>query len=73
MAKAVFHPQVWVNDTAMEVDPLGEINEWDVGDVPDDMGDDTYESDALRYHDNAPEWVKDWPGPFYIEIKRGRA
>jgi len=25
----------------------------------------------LREHANAPQWVRDWSGPFYIEVVRG--
>lgn len=69
MAKAIFTPQAWVNDYAIAVDPEGPT-EWDVGDVPDDMQDGSYESDELRLHPNAPQWARDWSGPFYIEIDR---
>lgn len=69
MAKAIFHPQAWVNDHAIEVDPEGET-EWDVGDVSHDLKGSTYESDELRFHSNAPAWVREWSGPFYIEIDR---
>lgn len=65
-----FHPQAWINDRAIEVDPQGET-EWEVEVVVDDVEDDTYESDELRLHENAPEWVKDWTGPFFIEVLRG--
>lgn len=65
-----FHPQAWVNDYAIEVDPQGKA-EWEVGDVPDGIADDTYESDEFRSHDNAPQWARDWTGPFYVEILRG--
>lgn len=67
-----FHPQAWVNDWAIEVDPQGET-EWEAGDVADDIADNTYESDDLRFHDNAPQWVRDWTGPFYVEILRDEA
>lgn len=69
MAKAIFHPQAWINDYAVEVDAEGET-EWECGDVPADMRDDDYDSDDLRFHENAPQWVKDWSGPFYVEIVR---
>ena len=69
MATAIFHPQAWQNDYAIEVDPEGEIA-FSVGEVSETIEDDTYESDELRSHPNAPEWVKDWTGPFYIEIVR---
>lgn len=69
MAKARFHPQVWNGDLPMEVEPEG-LTEWDVGRVPADWGDDSMESDELRFHPNAPEWVRGWSGPFWIEIIR---
>lgn len=64
-----FHPQAWINDYAVSVDPDGETD-FDAGDVPETVGDDTYESDDYRTHANSPQWVKDWSGPFYIEILR---
>jgi len=69
--KVRFHPQAWVNDYAMSVDPEGET-EFEVPNelVSDDMEDDDYPSDELHLHDNAPQWVKNWSGPFWIEILR---
>ena len=67
-----FHPQAWVNDWAIDVDPQGET-EWEVGEISDDLEDNTYESDDLRFHENAPRWVHNWAGPFYIEILRDEA
>ncbi len=64
-----FHPQAWINDYAIPVDAEGATT-WEV-DWPDDAPipkDDDYDSDDLRFDDNAPEWVKDWSGPFYVEI-----
>lgn len=69
MAFARFHPQAWQGNYAVPVDPEGPTD-WDVGDVPDTIKDNTYESDNLRDHANAPEWVKRWTGPFWIEIIR---
>jgi len=69
MPRARFHPQAWVNDYAITVDPEGEV-EWEVGEEAASLTDDSYESDDLRFHPNAPDWVKDWSGPFYIEILR---
>ena len=66
-----FHPQAWVNNYAIEVDPAGETDfEVPDSDVPPSMKDNTHESDQLRSHPNAPAWVKDWYGPFWIEILR---
>jgi hypothetical protein len=69
MAIAHFHPQAWQNDYAIDVDPEGDTS-WDVGEVPADLEDDNYESDQLRFHKNAPQWVQDWSGPFWVEIVR---
>jgi len=72
---ARFHPQAWVNDWAMAVDPQGET-EWDVTHEVVAMGreaatamrDDDYATDYLRESANAPAWVRDWSGPFYVEV-----
>lgn len=64
-----FHPQAWINDYACEVDAQGPTV-FEVGDVPESVKDDSYESDEYHRHENAPQWVKDWCGPFYIEILR---
>lgn len=69
MAQVVFHPQAWLNNYAIEVDPEGDTM-WDCGTVPETVEDDSYESDDLRHHPNAPQWVKEWSGPFWIEIIR---
>jgi len=73
---ATFHPQAWVNDYAIEVDPEGETR-WDVTDGIVAMGllkaleirDDCYTSDDLRFSDNAPDWVRNWTGPFYVAVE----
>jgi len=33
---------------------------------------DSYKSDHLRAHENAPEWYSDWDNPFYITIDSTR-
>lgn len=68
---ATFTPQAWVRDTAMEVDPEGDIT-WIVD--PDEMEpgmevSDSHESDQLRSSRHAPAWVRDWSGPFYITVE----
>lgn len=74
---AKFHPQAWVNDYAVAVDPEGPT-ECDVTDrlvelyslgYLDSIRDDQYESDDLRFLDVTPQWWKDWDGPFYIEVR----
>ncbi len=77
---ATFHPQVWMDDYAIEVDPLGEAS-FDVTDEVVAMGkesallieDDQYSSDVFRTLDSVPEWIKDWNGPFYVEVQRSIA
>lgn len=46
--------------------PLSQVLEMCGGELPED---DDYTSDELRYLDQAPEWVKDWEGPFYVAIE----
>lgn len=74
---ARFTPQAWIRDWAVEVDSEGP-REWDVTDLLLAMSEqertasmvpDSYESDELRHADNAPHWVSDWHGPFYIEVR----
>ena len=61
-----FVPQAWINDYAINVDLEGP----DTWEVPAEMvvgiEPDSYESDELREMDNAPEWVREWSGPFYV-------
>ena len=66
-ARIEFTAQAWLNDYAISVDPQGDTV-W-LDDVPPGLEDDSYESDELRFSDAAPEWVKDWSGPFYIEVE----
>jgi hypothetical protein len=74
---ARFLPQQWEEDEAMEVKPLGPT-EWDVTEElyswPDKKiqavldCENPYERDYLTYLDTAPEWVKDWDGPFEVYV-----
>lgn len=74
---ATFHPQAWINDYAVDVDPEGETS-WEVtpeflADLLDDVGgsaleSSTYESDYLRQDPNAPDWVRAWSGPFWVKV-----
>jgi hypothetical protein len=73
---ARFQPQAWINDYAMDVDPEGP-DEWDVTDeilamTPTQIAalrDDQYETDDLRFSKNAPAWVQEWSGPFYVAVR----
>lgn len=88
--QAEFHPQAWVNDNAIPVDPEGPTT-WDctrfIGEIgathpgwlvrtllngDDECGKDY--DDILRTDPAAPEWVREWRGPFdtylYVEGKK---
>lgn len=74
---ARFTPQAWIRDLACEVDCEGD-REWDVTEELSAMSEsernaamiaDTYESDDLRGSKNAPDWVKNWSGPFYVSVE----
>jgi hypothetical protein len=77
--EAHFTPEAWVNDQAIEVDAQGPQS-WDCTayaeqhaaylarlDTDDEFGgvdtDDVFQSDPA-----APEWVREWRGPFTIRI-----
>jgi hypothetical protein len=73
---ATFHPQVWVNNYAVDVDPEGECD-FDVTEHFVSLGekaaravrdyDDS--SDALAALPQAPEWVRNWTGPFFVTVE----
>jgi hypothetical protein len=69
-----FVPQAWVRHHAIEVDPEGATTfEVPMTDAKDGVGnwlpDRDDASDLLRQHENAPEWIRNWSGPFDIEIE----
>jgi len=62
-----FRPQAWQRDYAVEVDPEGET-EWLISietanDLPGSNDLDWVRSDVF-----APDWIKEWQGPFEIEV-----
>jgi len=68
-----FIPQAWVKNHALDADPAGPTTfAVPVLDAQDPEGnwlpghDDA--SDVLREHDNAPAWIRNWSGPFDVEI-----
>ncbi len=75
---AEFVPQAWIRDFdfCMRVEPLGPTA-FDVTETILAMGrkkalslrDDQYETDALRHVAGAPQWIKDWEGPFYVAVE----
>lgn len=73
--KVTFHPQEWQENYGEEHAVPANDHESVSFTVPDshatdDTGelpaDDSYDSDLLHEHENAPEWVQDWSGPFYV-------
>ncbi|MFJ2456353.1 hypothetical protein ACIOWK_32415 [Pseudomonas protegens] len=72
---ATFHPQAWQNDNAVGVDPgptqlnvTPEVLAMDRGYVLA-IRDNSLESDSFIHARLAPDWVRDWQGPFYIECQ----
>jgi hypothetical protein len=67
--KCTFTPQAWVNDYAISVDPEGPT-EWEMEFAGTELPDDnSYESDDLRDSPEAPDWVREWSGPFYVSVE----
>lgn len=73
---ATFTPQAWINGYSTAVDAPGEVS-WDVTEHLRAMTReeatkacerDTNHSDSLREIDGAPDWAKDWTGPFFISV-----
>lgn len=77
---ATFIPQAWVNDYAVTVDPQGATT-FDVTETILRIGeararalrDDQHETDELRTHAAAPQWVRDWHGPFAVNVEQSIA
>lgn len=69
---ATFRPQAWIRDNAVEVDPDGET-QWDCTEFIAAASPEWREAtlsrgkdydDILREDPAAPEWVRNWRGPF---------
>lgn len=69
--KAKFVPQMWVNDYAVDVDAYGETT-WEIdASAVTEAFDDARRGgdwDYIRDDPNAPFWVREWFGPFYVEL-----
>lgn len=67
---AIFHPQAWVSDNAIEVDPEGEtifdVTNAVLANLPEYINGDYELTDELKKL--GPDWIQQWNGPFYIEI-----
>jgi hypothetical protein len=74
---AKFHPQAWINNYAVDVDPAGDV-EFDVTSDIERMGkddamqltDNSDDSDTLAKSSGAPAWIRNWTGPFYVEVQQ---
>jgi hypothetical protein len=77
---AEFIPQAWLNDHAIAVDPQGDTM-FDVTDHILKIGrasalcfeDGTLDTDNLRQLPSSPQWVKDWTGPFTVNVQEAIA
>lgn len=70
-AVVTFHPQIWVNERAMSGDEPRATFSIPVEDAMIEgelVADNSRESDTLKDHENAPTWVQEWPGPFYVTV-----
>ena len=79
---ATFRPQAWVNGYSEAVDPEGPVS-WDCTEyltanfsperieemVVETFG--TFDHDDLTQDPNAPEWVRNWDGPFEVRLNEG--
>ncbi|AME28615.1 hypothetical protein [Burkholderia sp. PAMC 26561] len=74
---ATFHPQAWVNNHAVDVDAQGEC-QFDVTEYVSALGEEkasaikdySDSSDDLVSFAQAPEWAKNWPGPFFVTVEQ---
>ena len=74
---ATFHPQVWVNNHAVDVDAQGEC-QFDVNEYVSALGEEkalaikdySDSSDDLVSFAQAPDWAKNWPGPFFVTVEQ---
>lgn len=76
-----FTPQVWRGPTGDQRSATANRRNpvkytVPIEDATDENGEllptDSYESDALRAHENAPEWCSEWDGPFYVTVEETR-
>lgn len=72
---AKFKPQAWIKNHTVVVDAQGPL-EWDATEFILEMGyekfsklcDRNYPSDDLARIESAPQWVRDWSGPFEVDV-----
>ena len=73
--KAIFHPQAWFRDNAVDVDPEGPT-EFDItfdllrlGEDARDLQDNSDGTDIFQRAASAPDWIYYWDGPYYIQLE----
>jgi hypothetical protein len=71
---AKFRPQRWIDEMALTVEPDGKqtfnVPLSDALTADGELVDDySRGSDALKRHDNAPLWVRNWDGPYAVTIE----
>lgn len=74
---ATFHPQEWIQNYAVDVQP-DEVQTFDVTPIIEAMdkrdalslSDNSDDSDGLARSSCAPEWIRNWPGPGWVEVQR---
>ena len=67
---------MWENDYAVPAEiedrpTVWEMNLTDVMDFPHGSlpKDDSAQSDSLMGHKSAPQWIREWDGPYWVEIE----
>jgi hypothetical protein len=80
--EVTFHPQEWVDSPGESHDwgrkQLVPASDRDAvtfavprADATDEAGtvfpDDSYQANCLQAHPDAPAWVRDWDGPYFVE------
>jgi hypothetical protein len=73
-----FRPEAWQNDYAVTVDAEGE-DTWEIPcselralfPTEEDFHEDHNERDALHYDHRAPKWIREWSGPYEVELMAG--
>lgn len=71
--EVTFYPQEWIRDTAAPAEDHEPVSFT----IPEEEAvvdgvlpaDDSAESDILHEHEDAPDWVQEWDGPFYVTTK----
>lgn len=70
--EVIFTPQKTHKDRYYSIEDKKRRFVVPIEDATDDEGnlldDDSYDSDVLKEHPNAPREVKEWEGPFYIVL-----